>query len=228
MSTVAAIQMTSGHVVEDNLEAAAKLLREAKDAGAEIACLPENFSFIGLQATPTSSRVAEADGAGPVQQILERDGARARAVDPRRHAPSSRATRRDACRTPRSSIDAAGQAGRALRQDSSVRRRDSGPQRAVPRVDARHPRAQGGRRGYPGGPARPVRVLRHALSRALPRARRARRAVACDAGRIHGADRARALGDAAASARHRESVLRGGARRSGARTRAAARPMATH
>jgi predicted amidohydrolase len=69
MSTVAAIQMTSGHRAEDNLEAAAKLLREAKDAGAEIACLPENFSFIGLKDADKLG-VAEADGSGPVQQFL--------------------------------------------------------------------------------------------------------------------------------------------------------------
>lgn len=69
MSIVAAIQMTSGHRVEDNLEAAAKLLREAKDAGAELACLPENFSFIGLKDADKLA-VAEADGSGPVQQFL--------------------------------------------------------------------------------------------------------------------------------------------------------------
>ena len=69
MSTVAAIQMTSGHRVEDNLEAAAKLLREAKDGGAELACLPENFSFIGLKDADKLA-VAEADGSGPVQQFL--------------------------------------------------------------------------------------------------------------------------------------------------------------
>ena len=69
MSTVAAIQMTSGHRVEDNLEAAGKLLREAKDAGAELACLPENFSFIGLKDADKLA-VAEADGSGPVQQFL--------------------------------------------------------------------------------------------------------------------------------------------------------------
>ena len=56
-----------------------------------------------------------------------------------------------------------------------------------------------------------VGVLRHALSRTVPGARIARRRVAGDAGRVHGADRARALGDAAAGAGHRESVLRGGA-----------------
>jgi deaminated glutathione amidase len=69
MSTVAAIQMTSGHSVEDNLDAAAKLLREAKEAGAELACLPENFSFIGLKDADKLA-VAEADGSGPVQQFL--------------------------------------------------------------------------------------------------------------------------------------------------------------
>jgi deaminated glutathione amidase len=69
MSTVAAIQMTSGHVVEDNLAAAAKLLREAKERGAEIACLPENFSFIGLR-DADKLQVAEADGDGPVQRFL--------------------------------------------------------------------------------------------------------------------------------------------------------------
>jgi len=69
MSTVAAIQMTSGHSVEGNLEATAKLLREAKEAGAELACLPENFSFIGLKDADKLA-VAEADGSGPVQQFL--------------------------------------------------------------------------------------------------------------------------------------------------------------
>jgi deaminated glutathione amidase len=71
MGTVAAIQMTSSHVVENNLAAAARLLREAKDRGAEIACLPENFSFIGLK-DADKLQVAEADGAGPVQDFLSR------------------------------------------------------------------------------------------------------------------------------------------------------------
>jgi predicted amidohydrolase len=74
MGKVAAIQMTSGHVVEDNLAAAALLLREAKDLGADIACLPENFSFIGLK-DADKLQVAEADGEGPIQDFL-RDTAR--------------------------------------------------------------------------------------------------------------------------------------------------------
>ncbi|HEY6621284.1 MAG TPA: carbon-nitrogen hydrolase family protein [Steroidobacteraceae bacterium] len=69
MGNVAAIQMTSSHVVAENLAAAGALLREAKEAGALIACLPENFSFIGLK-DADKLQVAEADGSGPVQAFL--------------------------------------------------------------------------------------------------------------------------------------------------------------
>jgi predicted amidohydrolase len=69
MGKVAAIQMTSGHIVADNLAVAGDLLREAKDAGAEIACLPENFSFIGLRDSD-KLQVAEPDGDGAVQSFL--------------------------------------------------------------------------------------------------------------------------------------------------------------
>jgi predicted amidohydrolase len=69
MGTVAAIQMTSGHVVEENLAAAGRLLREARELGADIACLPENFSFIGLKDADKLA-VAETDGEGPVQRFL--------------------------------------------------------------------------------------------------------------------------------------------------------------
>jgi predicted amidohydrolase len=69
MGVVAAIQMTSSHVVADNLAVAAGLLREAKELGSEIACLPENFSFIGLH-DADKCQVAEADGEGPVQSFL--------------------------------------------------------------------------------------------------------------------------------------------------------------
>jgi deaminated glutathione amidase len=69
MGKVAAIQMTSGHIVAENLAAAGDLLREAKDLGADIACLPENFSFIGLR-DADKLQVAEPDGTGPVQSFL--------------------------------------------------------------------------------------------------------------------------------------------------------------
>jgi deaminated glutathione amidase len=69
MGKVAAIQMTSSHVVTDNLTAAGELLREAKDLGCDIACLPENFSFIGLR-DADKLQVAEPDGTGAVQSFL--------------------------------------------------------------------------------------------------------------------------------------------------------------
>ena len=75
MGKVAAIQMTSSHVVADNLAAAAALLREAKDAGADIACLPENFSFIGLR-DADKLQVAEPDGDGAVQAFLSETAAK--------------------------------------------------------------------------------------------------------------------------------------------------------
>jgi nitrilase len=61
--------MTSSHDVAENLASAGALLREAKDAGALVACLPENFSFIGLK-DADKLQVAEADGNGPVQAFL--------------------------------------------------------------------------------------------------------------------------------------------------------------
>lgn len=74
MGRVAAIQMTSSHVVAENLAEAGVLLREAKEAGALITCLPENFSFIGLK-DADKLHVAEADGQGVVQAFLS-DAAR--------------------------------------------------------------------------------------------------------------------------------------------------------
>jgi deaminated glutathione amidase len=50
------------------------LLKKAKESGAAIACLPENFSFIGLK-DADKLQVAEPDGEGPVQAFL-RDTAR--------------------------------------------------------------------------------------------------------------------------------------------------------
>jgi nitrilase len=69
MGMVAAIQMTSNHVVADNLQAARVLLREARERGAQMACLPENFAFIGLKDADKLG-VAEEDGEGPVQDFL--------------------------------------------------------------------------------------------------------------------------------------------------------------
>jgi nitrilase len=66
---VAAIQMCSGDEVAANLATAARLLREAAAAGAVLAVLPENFAFMG-RAERDRLAVAEADGAGPIQDFL--------------------------------------------------------------------------------------------------------------------------------------------------------------
>ena len=66
---VAAIQMTSGPDVAANLAQARELLEQAAARGAKLAALPENFSFIGLK-DGDKRAVAEAEGAGPVQEFL--------------------------------------------------------------------------------------------------------------------------------------------------------------
>jgi nitrilase len=66
---VAALQMTSAADVALNLEVAARLLTEARAAGAQVAVLPENFSFMGLRDADKRT-IAEPDGEGPVQRFL--------------------------------------------------------------------------------------------------------------------------------------------------------------
>jgi nitrilase len=66
---VAAIQMTSGPEVSANLEQARPLLEEAAARGAQLAALPESFSFMGLRDADKRS-VAESDGTGPAQEFL--------------------------------------------------------------------------------------------------------------------------------------------------------------
>jgi nitrilase len=61
--------MTSGPEVSANLEQARPLLEEAAARGAQLAALPENFSFMGLRDADKRT-VAERDGAGPVQDFL--------------------------------------------------------------------------------------------------------------------------------------------------------------
>jgi len=68
---VAALQMTSAADVAVNLELAARLLSEARAAGARVAVLPENFSFMGVHDADKHA-IAEVDGDGPVQRFLSR------------------------------------------------------------------------------------------------------------------------------------------------------------
>jgi predicted amidohydrolase len=66
---VAALQMTSLADVAKNVAAARRLLREAKDAGACLAVLPENFSFMGRNEAERRA-VVEEFGKGPAQEAM--------------------------------------------------------------------------------------------------------------------------------------------------------------
>jgi nitrilase len=69
MSTVAAIQMCSNHIVDDNLKQAAILLEQAADKGAKLAILPETFAIMGLQPDDKVS-VQEVFHQGKIQDFL--------------------------------------------------------------------------------------------------------------------------------------------------------------
>lgn len=77
MPLIAAIQMKSGADVPANLEEARALLQQAAGRGAQLAALPENFSFMGLS-DADKRRIAEEDGRGPVQDFLAESARRLR------------------------------------------------------------------------------------------------------------------------------------------------------
>ena len=66
---IAAIQMVSGVSVQGNLQAAAALLTQAADQGAELALLPEYFCLMGQRDTDKLA-IQERVGAGPIQDFL--------------------------------------------------------------------------------------------------------------------------------------------------------------
>jgi deaminated glutathione amidase len=69
MVRVAVLQMCSGPDLEKNLAEAGALLEAAARAGAALAVLPENFSFLGRAETDRIA-MAEAPGQGPGQDFL--------------------------------------------------------------------------------------------------------------------------------------------------------------
>lgn len=66
---VAAVQMTSGASVPANLAIVERCLREAAEAGAKLAVLPENVAFLGRRDVDKLA-VAEPQGSGPIQAAL--------------------------------------------------------------------------------------------------------------------------------------------------------------
>jgi nitrilase len=66
---VAAVQMTSGPRVADNLEEAGRLIEMAVGRGAQLVALPEYFPIFGLDERD-KVKVREEEGAGPIQAFL--------------------------------------------------------------------------------------------------------------------------------------------------------------
>lgn len=66
---IAAIQMCSSHIIEDNLAVAAKLIEQAANNGAKLVVLPEMFAIMGTdQQGKVNAR--ESYGEGPIQSFL--------------------------------------------------------------------------------------------------------------------------------------------------------------
>jgi nitrilase len=74
---LAGVQMVSGADVAENLAAAARLLAQAAEAGAQIAALPECFPLIGVDDAARFA-VSEPFGAGPIQDWLRETALRHR------------------------------------------------------------------------------------------------------------------------------------------------------
>ncbi|MGZ8992463.1 MAG: carbon-nitrogen hydrolase family protein [Burkholderiaceae bacterium] len=66
---VAGVQMVSTTDVEENLRAAAALIAQAADGGAQVIALPEYFCLMGQRDTDKVA-LREADGHGPIQDFL--------------------------------------------------------------------------------------------------------------------------------------------------------------
>jgi predicted amidohydrolase len=69
MPKVAAIQMCSSHLVDENLKTAAQLLAQAAANGATLAVLPEMFAVMGLKGTD-KVKAKESFGDGKIQTFL--------------------------------------------------------------------------------------------------------------------------------------------------------------
>ncbi len=75
MTCVAAIQMASGPNIDANINEASRSIKAAKDAGAELIVLPENFALMGIHEIDHVKN-AETYGAGKIQKFLAEQAAK--------------------------------------------------------------------------------------------------------------------------------------------------------
>ncbi|MGL5743414.1 MAG: carbon-nitrogen hydrolase family protein [Legionella sp.] len=69
MARAALVQMVSSAKVADNLAQVEKLMMQARDDGADLVLLPENFAFMGLH-EQDKLQIGEIYGDGPIQQKI--------------------------------------------------------------------------------------------------------------------------------------------------------------
>ena len=69
MTKVAAIQMCSSHIVDENLQTASRLIKEASINNAKLVVLPEMFAIMGLTSNDKVT-VKESLGKGKIQSFL--------------------------------------------------------------------------------------------------------------------------------------------------------------
>ena len=216
----AMIQMRSGLTPAANIDDAARLIGEAKSAGADYVQTPEMTNILARKREQLFAAIVEED-ADTVARHAARAGAQARHLCSYRLAGDQ--AQRRARRQPFVPDRSARRDRRALRQDPHVRRR-SRKRRKLSRVEQLSAGRERGARQPALGPARADDLLRPALPRALPRAGGSRRHAAGDPVLLHQADRRSALARADARARHRERLLRV-RRRAGRQARERARDL---
>ena len=71
VARVAAIQMISTPVIEENIATATRLIAEAAQQGATLILLPEYWASMGMHERDKIA-LAEQDGAGPIQEFMSR------------------------------------------------------------------------------------------------------------------------------------------------------------
>ncbi len=209
--TAGLIQMRSGLDPAANLDAAARMIAQAKDAGADYVQTPEMTNILALKREHLLAAI-EPEESDPTLAAFRELARKLAPVRPCRIARDQAGVRPRG--EPLLPDRPQGRHRCALRQDPHVRRR-SGERRKLPRV-AQLPSGRDRRGRRPAlGAARAHDLLRPALPGALPRAGRGRLLVPRHSVGVHAADRRGALARADARARDRERLLRacGGARR---------------